>query len=169
MKRTIGVVALVAYVGTIFLANWLIVHVGIVNVGFGLQAPAAVFAAGAAFTFRDVVQRELGRLVVVAAIVVGALLSLLVAPAFALASGAAFLVSELADFGVYTPLAEKSWLGAVALSNTAGAVIDSLIFLLLAFGSLQFFWGQVVGKTWVTLVSVAVLAAVRATWRLRTA
>jgi hypothetical protein len=33
--------------------------------------------------------------------------------------------------------------------------------LTLAFGSLQFFWGQVVGKAWMTLAAVIVLAAVR--------
>ena len=167
MTKTIGLVALAAYVGTIFAANWLIQHVGIVDVGFGLQAPAGVFAAGAALTFRDVVQKELGRLVVVGAIVIGAALSFLVAPAFALASGTAFLVSELADFSVYTPLSKKTWLGAVALSNTVGVVVDSALFLWLAFGSLALFWGQVVGKTWVTLLSIAILALVQTAWRHR--
>jgi hypothetical protein len=42
------------------------------------------------------------------------------------------------------------------------AVIDSWLFLTLAFGSLQFFWGQVVGKAWMTLLAVAVIATVRA-------
>jgi hypothetical protein len=36
------------------------------------------------------------------------------------------------------------------LSNTVGLLIDSWLFLTIAFGSLAFFWGQVVGKAWMT-------------------
>jgi uncharacterized PurR-regulated membrane protein YhhQ (DUF165 family) len=75
----------------------------------------------------------------------------------------AFLVSELADFAVYTPLHERTWVGAVVLSNTVGLLIDSWLFLTIAFGSLAFFWGQVVGKAWMTALAVALLAAWR--WR----
>lgn len=39
---------LLAYVGTILAANWLIATFGLVPVGFGLMAPAGVFAAGLA-------------------------------------------------------------------------------------------------------------------------
>jgi uncharacterized PurR-regulated membrane protein YhhQ (DUF165 family) len=130
-------------------------------VGFGLMAPAGVFMVGLAFTFRDVIQRTLGPWWTVLAILIGASLSWFVSPAFAVASGVAFLVSELADFAVYTPLERRSWIGAVALSNTVGLVVDSWLFLALAFGSLEFFWGQVVGKAWMTLLAVPVLLAIR--------
>jgi uncharacterized PurR-regulated membrane protein YhhQ (DUF165 family) len=158
--RRIGIIAALGYIATIFAANWLIEHYGIVPVGFGLMAPAGVFAAGLALTLRDVVQAMLGRLAVVAAILLGALLSYAVSPAFAVASGVAFLVSELADLAVYTPLERRTWLGAVALSNTVGAVVDSALFLWLAYGSLAFLPGQVVGKMWTTLAAVALLALV---------
>jgi queuosine precursor transporter len=161
MNRT-GLAAAIGYIATIFVANWLIQHVGIIGVGFGLQAPAGVLAVGAAFTLRDIVQRTLGREAVVIAILIGAALSYLVAPNFAIASGVAFLVSELADFAVYTPLERRSWLGAVALSNTVGLLVDSWLFLTLAFGSLQFFWGQVVGKAYMTVLAILLLAAGRA-------
>jgi hypothetical protein len=157
MTKRIGIAACTGYIGTIFLANWLIQHVGIVNVGFGLMAPAGVYAVGLAFTLRDITQRTLGREVTVAAIIIGAGLSYLVAPTFAIASGAAFLVSELADFAVYTPLERRSWLGAVGLSNTVGLVLDSALFLWLAFGNLQFFWGQVVGKATMTALAILLL------------
>jgi uncharacterized PurR-regulated membrane protein YhhQ (DUF165 family) len=161
VRRGVGIAAAVAFVATVFAANWAINRFGIVSVGFGLHAPAAVYFAGLAFSLRDLVQRTLNKTAVVLAIVVGAIASTFVSPHLAFASGSAFLVSELCDFVVYTPLARRRPIWAVAASNTVGAVVDSLLFLSLAFGSLALFWGQVVGKTWVTLATVALLAAVR--------
>ena len=155
------VVPLVGYIATIILANWAIQAFGVVPVGFGLLAPAGVYFAGLAFTLRDLVQEELGRLWTVAAIVLGAAVSALISPQFAIASGVAFLVSELADFAVYTPLRRRHWLAAVALSNTVGLVADSVLFLSLAFGSLDFLAGQVVGPAWMTILAVALLWTVR--------
>jgi uncharacterized PurR-regulated membrane protein YhhQ (DUF165 family) len=173
----LGVAAAIGYVASIVAANWMIQHLGtspapgaarVVPVGFGLTAPAGVYAAGIALTLRDIVQIRLGRTAVVVAIVVGAALSYFVSPAFvAAASAAAFLSSELADFAVYTPLERRSWLGAVALSNTVGLVIDSVLFLWIAFGSLEFLPGQVVGKAWMTLLALGLLAVIRP--RLKTA
>lgn len=154
-------VFLLGYIGTIVLANWAIQTFGLVPVGLGLVAPAGVYFAGLAFTFRDLVQEKLGRQWTVGAIVLGAGLSAFVSPQFALASGVAFLVSELADFAVYTPLRARHWLGAVAASNTVGLVADSALFLGLAFGSLEFLAGQVVGKVWMTLLAVALLVLAR--------
>lgn len=160
-SRTIGLAALAAYIATVWVANLLVSHFGIVDIGFGLHAPAAVFAVGLAFTLRDLVQTSLGRWPVIVGIIVGAGLSFLIAPAFALASGVAFLVSEAADFSVYTPLAERNWFGAVVASNVVGLFVDSWLFLTIAFGSLAFFWGQVVGKGLMTLAAVTLLAV----WR----
>lgn len=152
---------LLAYVLTILLANWAITHVGPVPVGFGLLAPAGVYFAGLAFTLRDLTQERLGKRAVLGAIALGAALSALLSPTLALASGTAFGASELADMVVYTPLRRRSWLGAVALSNTVGLVLDSALFLWLAFGSLEYLAGQVVGKAETTVLAVAVLALVR--------
>ncbi len=146
-----------AYIATIVAANWALQRFGIVPVGFGLSAPAGVFFAGLAFTFRDLIHESAGRWWVLVAIVVGAAVSWLVSPAFAVASGLAFLVSELADFAVYAPLRRRHWLGAVALSNTVGLVADSVLFLWLAFGSLDFLAGQVVGKGVMTFLAVVLL------------
>ena len=148
---------LIGYIATIFAANWAIATLGLVPVGFGLLAPAGVYFAGLAFTLRDLTQDRLGRIWTVVAILAGAALSALVSPQFALASGAAFLFSETADFLVYTPLREHHWLGAVVASNLVGLTIDSLLFLWLAFGSLDFLPGQVVGKAWMTVLAVALL------------
>ena len=160
--KVIGIVATLCYIASIWLANYLLVHVGLVDVGFGLVAPAGVFAAGAALTFRDIVQRTLGRHVVIGAIFVGAILSLEISTSFALASGAAFLISELADMAVYTPLERRTFIGAVAVSNTIGLVADSILFLwfspLPVHGLLA---GQVVGKAWMTIAAILVLIPLR--------
>lgn len=158
--RRVGLVAVILYVATVFGANWAIDEYGPVSVGFGLVAPAGVYFAGLAFTLRDITHDTLGRLWVLGAIVVGALLSAWVAVdnhKIALASGVAFLVSELFDFAVYTPLRERNWLGAVAASNVVGLVTDSVLFLWIAFGSLDFLKGQIVGKLWMTLLAVVLL------------
>lgn len=155
-------VLFVAMVGTVLLANWLVEHFGVVDVGFGLQAPAAVFAVGLAFTVRDALHEAGGVRWVFAAIIVGAVVSVVISPVFALASGTAFLLSELSDLAVYAPVRRRSWLAGVVASNVVGLTVDSLVFLLIAFGSLDFLAGQIVGKAWVTVGTVLVVASVRA-------
>jgi len=174
MKRSLGLAAIVAYVLTVVAANWAINRWGVVPVGFGLAAPAGVYFVGLAFTLRDVAQEALGRLWILAGIACGAGLSYLVTsqnaavpvPGFpsparlALASMLAFGFSELADFAVYTPLRERGWMRAVVASNAVGLVVDSILFLWLAFGSLTFLWGQIAGKALMTGAAVAVLALI---------
>ena len=159
--NTWGVISLVGYIATIFAANWAITTYGAVPVGFGYVAPAGVYFAGLAFTLRDLVQEYVGRVATVVAIAAGAALSALVSPQFAVASGIAFLLSELADFVVYTPLRRRNWLGAVLASNVVGFVADSAIFLTLAFGSLEFLTGQLIGKGWMTLLAISLLWMIR--------
>jgi uncharacterized PurR-regulated membrane protein YhhQ (DUF165 family) len=160
LRTRIGVLCLAGYIATIFAANWAIQHLGLVNVGFGLVAPAGVYFAGLAFTLRDLTQNLLGRRFVILAILLGAGASWFVASSFAVASGVAFLVSESADFAVYTPL-ERRWVLGVLASNVVGAIVDSVVFLWLAFSSLELLRGQVVGKLWITAAAVAVLAVAR--------
>lgn len=152
----------VAFVATVFAANWAIETYGFVPVGFGLEAPAGVYFAGLALLLRDTTQRLGGRWLAVAAILVGAACSWFVSPAFAVASAVAFLFSELADLAVYTPLEQRNLYGAVAASNIVGAIVDSALFLWLAFGSpLAFIQGQIVGKLWITALALPVLFVVR--------
>lgn len=167
-QRTIGIITLVGYILTIFAANLAITSIGIVPVGLGLVAPAGVYFAGLAFSLRDALQETLGRRWVIGAILLGALISAGLSAQLALASGLAFLFSELADFMVYTPLRRRNWLGAVVASNTVGVLVDSALFLWLAFGSLAFLPGQIVGKLWMTALAVALIFAWRRS-RARTA
>lgn len=153
---------LLLYISTIVLANIAIQVFGFVPVGFGLQAPAGVYFVGLALTLRDIAQDRTNKRAIIAAIAVGSILSAFVSPQFALASGVAFGLSEFADFVVYTPLRHKHWLWAVGLSNTVGLVVDSILFLWLAFGSLDFLAGQVVGKLEMTALAVIALWSIRA-------
>lgn len=165
-RQRAGVVAAVLFVATVWLANWLLSRYGVVSIGFGLYAPAGVFAVGIALTLRDIVHRTLGRVAVFVCIAAGCVLAYFIeaggtipgglAPV-AVASAAAFLFSETADLAVYTPLEHRSFLGAVAASNVVGAVVDSALFLWLAFGSLEFMQGQVVGKLYMTALALPLL------------
>jgi queuosine precursor transporter len=159
-----GVAFLIAFGLTIPLANWMIGNVGtfcapngpcLIPVLPGLMAPSGVLMIGIALVLRDLVQRRLGVGYSAGAVIVGAILSALVAPpSLVLASGAAFLLSEFADLAVYTPLARRRLVAAVVASSLVGLVVDSIIFLWLAFGSLDFLGGQVVGKAWMVLLSI---------------
>lgn len=168
--RLIGIAAALAFVATVWAANFAVEHWGVVSVGFGLTAPAGVYFAGLAFTLRDIVQRALGRWVVIAAILLGAALSYWISDAvtlerglvsLAVASGLAFLISELSDLAVYEPIRERGWTIAVLASNITGILVDSALFLWLAFGSLSFFEGQVVGKAWMTLAALPIVLLIR--------
>lgn len=168
--RRIGLVAAVLFVGTVWFSNWLLTRYGVVSIGFGLTAPAGVFAVGLAFTLRDIVHRTVGRLAVVACIVLGCLLAYLIEAnahipgghlSIAVASAIAFLFSETADLLVYTPLEKNSFLGAVAASNLVAAVVDSALFLWLAFGSLSLIQGQVFGKLLMTAAALPLVFLAR--------
>ena len=119
----------------------------------GLAAPSGVLMIGIALVLRDLVQRRLGRWHALAAIAAGTAISASLAPpALVVASAVSFLLSELVDFAVYTPLQERRLVLAVLASSFAGLVIDSVLFLWLAFGSLDLLAGQIVGKTWMVLI-----------------
>ncbi|MER5277770.1 VUT family protein [Streptomyces sp. NPDC002809] len=165
--RITGPAALTGYVGAITAANWLTARYGMVPVGAGLLTTAGTFAAGAALLLRDTVQDLLGRGWVLAGITTGAALTWATSPALAVASATAFLAAELADMGVYTPLRHRGWARAVLASNAVGAVVDTLLFLLLAGFPITAatVGGQLVGKlAWATLLPVAAVVTVRR-WR----
>ena len=149
-KLTVGIVGLLA---SIVAANALTAHFGLVT-WLGLTATAGTWAAGFAFVARDTIQDAGGKRWVIAVILVGAALSAFLSPRLALASGVAFLLSELADFTVYTPLRERHRTGAAILSNTVGAIVDTVVFLSLAGFPLAGTATQVIVKVGVTTVFV---------------
>lgn len=158
------------FLASVVAANWMIANVGtptpngphVLPVGFGLSAPSAVYVVGITLVLRDVLQRRVGWAPTAALILVGAGLTFLFAPALAFASAVAFLVSELVDFAVFSALQSRGLILAVAASNAVSIVVDSVVFLSIAFSSLAFIEGQIVGKAWATLAALLVLIVLRA-------
>ncbi len=172
-RKAEGLFCFLAFIACIPTANWMIGHVGMACGAPGpcllpvfpwgpesrpLMAPSGVAMAGLALVLRDLVQRRLGRAVALLSIVAGAALSGAIAPpALVVASATAFLLSELADFLVYTPLQARGLVLAVFASSIVGLIVDSVLFLYLAFGSLEFLTGQILGKTWMVLLALPVV------------
>ncbi len=116
------------YVAGIVAVNWAFTVVEPVVLPGGDFWPPVSLAVGLIFVLRDFAQREIGHRVL-AAMLVGGLLSYWMADPFvAIASVAAFLFGELADWAVYSftkrPFAER-----VLLSSALGTPIDSIVFL----------------------------------------
>jgi queuosine precursor transporter len=179
-RKASGLVYFIAFIACIPAANWMIGHVGTVCAPNGpcllpvwppiwplgpngpLMAPSGVTMIGLALVLRDLVQRRLGRPAALMSIVAGAALSGAIAPAqLVMASTAAFFLSELADFAVYTPLQARGLVVAVLASSMVGLIADSVLFLWLAFGSLEFLAGQIVGKAWMVLLALPFIHWIR--------
>jgi len=170
-RRLEGFAALVAFGLTIPAANWLIGNAGtvcvpqgpcLIPVAPGVMAPSGVLMIGLALVLRDLVQRRLGLGWAWLAILAGTTISATLAPpALVVASAAAFLISETVDLAVYTPLQRRHLVLAVLLSGLAGLVVDSVAFLFIAFGDLSFLPGQVLGKLWMILLALPLVAWLR--------
>jgi uncharacterized PurR-regulated membrane protein YhhQ (DUF165 family) len=87
-------------------------------------------------------------------------LSLVFSPAsLAIASAAAFMLSEIADTAVYARLRERGRALAVMASQVVGAALDSMLFVWLAFGSLDFSAGTTLAKLYAGAIVAAILWA----------
>jgi uncharacterized PurR-regulated membrane protein YhhQ (DUF165 family) len=166
VNRRYVLVDFAAYVASIVLANWAIKTYGFVPVGFGLVAPAGTYFAGATFVARDVVQLTIGRRAVLLAILLGALISWQTSASLAVASGTAFLVGELADWSIFTPIADRGRiLLAVVAADTVGLLFDTFLFLWLAFGSIDHWQGTALGKEWMTVAALPFVWFIRRHYR----
>lgn len=146
----------VLYVGTVVGANLAAQRWGLVPVAPGIVAPAGVYFAGLALACRDAVHERHGGRTAAVLVLVGAGLSAVFSPRLALASALAFAVSELLDGQVWQRLRPRGAVLAVVGSGVVGSILDSLVFLALAFGSMRGLVGAVLGK----LVATAVAAGV---------
>lgn len=118
------------YVALIVLVNWGFTVVPLVPMPTGEMWPPMSLAVGFVFVVRDFAQREIGHKVLLA-MLAGAVLSWWMASPFvAVASVTAFLVSELADWAIYTwsgrPLSQR-----ILWSSLVSTPIDSAVFLAL--------------------------------------
>ena len=168
-----GWISLVLFVLLIPLSNWVIVNLGVVcppgepclvPVLPGLWAPSTVLLAGFSLVLRDVVHHCLGWRWALSSIFFGAIISGFISDsALVVASVSAFLFAELADFAVYAPMRKRYPATAVIVSGLVGSAVDSAIFLTLAFGSVEYVFGQVLGKFWINLLAGVAIAV----WRRR--
>lgn len=116
-----------SYIGAVVLINYLFVVIPMVPV-FGTMFPPVMLVVGFVFVFRDLSQREIGHWVIGAMLVAGSISYFMSAPAVAIASVTAFLISEAVDWGVFTytrkPLATR-----ILYSSAISVPIDTAIFL----------------------------------------
>ena len=108
-----------------------------VNIGFvyvppmpllGEMWPPMSLLVGLIFVLRDFSQREIGHRVI-GAMLIGALLSYYLADPFvAVASVTAFLISETADWLVYS-LSKRPLQPRIVISSAIGTPLDSAVFL----------------------------------------
>jgi uncharacterized PurR-regulated membrane protein YhhQ (DUF165 family) len=158
-----------AFVALVLLANWLaaryVVHVPLTP----YLAPAGVFCIGGVLVLRDWMQQLGGLWKTMPLVYAAGLVSWVVGEVagwtslqkIAVASIVAFTVSETVEAFVFTPIRRRNLSVGVALSATVGNVVDSYVFLTLAFASTAFFWGQFWGKTEAIVIGVLLTVARR--------
>jgi len=122
MKMTLG------YIGLIVLVNWGFTVVPLVPLLGGEMFPPMSLVVGFIFVARDFAQREVGHWVIPAMLIGGALSWWMADPFIAVVSVSAFLISEAADWAVYT-WTRKPFAQRVLLSSLVGTPLDSAVFL----------------------------------------
>jgi uncharacterized PurR-regulated membrane protein YhhQ (DUF165 family) len=105
------------------------------------------FSYPVAYLVTDVCNRvagpQLARRVAWCGFATGLLCSSLLAPGrIAIASGSAFIVSQLLDVALFNRLRQQSWWKAPLFGSLAASVVDTAIFFSLAFAGSRFPWLQ---------------------------
>lgn len=150
------------YVGLMPLINWSFAAVPTLPIpadfGGGQFQPLAI-VTGLVLVVRDFAQREIGHRVL-AAMLIGLVFSTMTSwIVVVLASGAAFLISELVDWAVYTftnrPLSQR-----IMISSTLSAPLDQIVFIYLASFVVPgiFAWGTVIAGIVSKLLGAAIVA-----------
>ena len=118
------------YIGAIVLLNWMFTAIAPWSTPLG-DLYLANIVVGFVFVLRDYAQREIGHSVLAATAVGGVLTWFMVDPAIAIASITAFILSEAADWGVYSflrrPLSQR-----ILISSLIAIPLDTLAFQYLA-------------------------------------
>lgn len=116
------------YVALIPLVNWLFAYTPALPITSEIAFNPLSLLVGLVFIARDFAQRAIGHYIAFAMMLALALTLKLAGPALALASGAAFLISEIADWAVYT-FARRPFSERVLISTLIAAPIDTFAFL----------------------------------------
>jgi queuosine precursor transporter len=116
-----------AYMAAIVLVNWLFDVLPIIETPFGAWPPASVIV-GFVLILRDMAQREVGHYVLIAMLAAGVITYVMVDPFIAIASVSAFLVSETADWIVYT-VTKRPLRDRILASSAVSSPLDSVVFL----------------------------------------
>lgn len=118
----------VFYVFSVVLVNWLFAVVPPVVLPGGEIWPPISLVVGFVFVIRDYAQRAIGHKVLFAMLTGAGISYFMAGPEIAFASAAAFLVSEMLDWAMYTytgrPFSQR-----VLLSSLISAPVDSAVFL----------------------------------------
>ena len=149
-------IQIVLYMLCIVLADILAAQF-IIPIGFGLAVPAGVFMIAPIFTLRDSLHRTYGaRMVTILILVASAFsygLSIVLGNEMlgrvTIASVIAFFVSENVDTFVYHLTRRKSWMTRVLSSNAVSSLVDSILFIGIAFGIV---WPLIIGQYIVKMV-----------------
>jgi uncharacterized PurR-regulated membrane protein YhhQ (DUF165 family) len=153
----------VFYLSSIILANILVHALGIVTV-FGLSFPAGAVAIGLTFSTRDLVQERYGKYGCWGWMLVAVVITFAFNRQLAVASVCAFVVAEFSDWLIYT-YSRGNIEKRLILSNLVSTPIDSLVFVLLAFGPV---WPAIWGQTVVKMISSMLILPLFKNGRIRT-
>src|SRR5262245_29594347 len=166
-QRAVGWLALAMFLASIPFANWWLTVHGLAHYPLIGTVPSAVWIIGVAFVLRDLGQLGAGRRWAWAAIVAGVVISYVVADArVATASAVAFAWSESTDALIFTPLANRgtrAFILGVSISGYAASVVDSVLFVRIAFGSYAGWWQLTVAKILFVMAATPIAWAIRQT------
>ena len=113
----------ISYVVLIVLINIGFSFVPLVPI-FGEMFPPLSLAVGLIFVARDFAQREIGHKVIGAMLIAGLLSYIMADPFVAIASVTAFIISEFADWGIYT-WTKKPFAQRILISSIISTPLDS--------------------------------------------
>jgi uncharacterized PurR-regulated membrane protein YhhQ (DUF165 family) len=116
------------YIALIVLVNWGFTVVPLVDMPGGSKWPPMSLVVGLIFVARDFAQREIGHRVIIAMLIAAGLSYVMASPFVAVASLSAFLISEFADWAVYS-FTRRPFAQRVLLSSLVGTPLDSVVFL----------------------------------------
>ena len=125
-----------SYIASILLVNWLFAPAQLVP-GVTVWGTAlgdlylANLVVGLVFVLRDYAQREIGHKVLIATLIAGLITYSMVDPTIAVASITAFVLSEMADWAIYS-FTRRPLQSRILISSLVAVPLDTVVFQHLA-------------------------------------